>query len=192
MAAYNLQSNESFVHRCEGVVHGGIWATYSDELMLTSQNLVLIKKGAFGNTKGVQVFPLHDIKIFQGQAQVLVGKQRSGFPSLDVYFHNGTEQFGFQKKKEAAFWSKKINEVVTGAPTEMPSPNASGTEKVAGAMKDTVDAVKDAFGFKSKAEVAAVAAALPFAGACGSCGAPVTGVRGRAVICSYCDSATQL
>lgn len=189
MAGYNLQPNESFVHRYEGVLHGGFLAVYTYELILTSQNLVLIKKGTFGNKKGFKVFPLREIKIFQGQAQALLGK-RNGSPALDVYFHNGTEHFGFPNKKEAIFWSKKINEVITGAPAA--SLNSSGAEKVARVMKDTVDAFKDAFGFKSKGEIAAAAAAVPVAGDCGSCGAPVSGVRGQSIVCSYCDTAIPL
>lgn len=34
MAGYDLQSNESFVHRYEGVLHGGLLASYTDELIL--------------------------------------------------------------------------------------------------------------------------------------------------------------
>ena len=192
MAGYNLQPNESFVHRYEGVLHGGLLATYTDELILTSQNLVLIKKGAFGNKKGMQVFPLREIKIFQGEAQALLGKHRNGWPSLDVYFRNSAEHFGFQSKKEATLWSQKINQVIAGTSAEMTSFNSSGAAKVAGAMKETVDAFKGAFGFKSKAEVAAAAAAVPVAGDCGSCGAPVSGIRGQATVCSYCDTATNL
>lgn len=192
MAGYNLQPNESFVHRYEGVLHGGLLASYTDELILTSQNLVLIKKGAFGNKKGMQVFPLHEIKIFQGEAQALLGKQRNGSPALDVYFRNSAEHFGFQNKKEATFWSQKINQVIAGTSAEMTSLNSSGAAKVAGAVKETVDAFKGAFGLKSKAEVAAAAAAVPVAGDCVSCGAPVSGIRGHSIICSYCDTAINL
>lgn len=195
MAGYNLQPNESFVHRYEGVLHGGLLASYTDELILTSQNLVLIKKGALGNKKGIQVFPLNEIKIFQGQAQALVGKHRSGSPALDVYFHTNAQHFGFQSKKEATLWSQKINQVIAGTSAELTSLNSSGAAKVAGAMKDTVDAFKGAFGLKSKAEVAAAAAAaaaVPVAGDCGSCGAPVSGIRGQAIVCSYCDTAINL
>jgi hypothetical protein len=167
-------------------------ASYTDELILTSQNLVLIKKGAFGNKKGMQVFPLREIKIFQGEAQALLGKHRNGWPALDVYFRNSEEHFGFQNKKEATLWSQKINQVIAGTSAEMNSLNSSGAAKVAGAMKDTVDAFKGAFGFKSKAEVAAAAAAVPVAGDCGSCGAPVSGIRGQAIVCSYCDTAINL
>lgn len=192
MAGYNLQPNESFVHRYEGVLHGGLLASFTDELILTSQNLVLIKKGTFGNKKGTQVFPLQEIKIFQGKAQALLGKHRNGWPALDVYFRNSAEHFGFQSKKEAAFWSLKINQVISGTSAEITSLDSSGAAKVAGAVKDTVDAFKGAFGFKSKAEVAAAAAAVPVSGDCSSCGAPVSGIRGQAIVCSYCDTAVNL
>lgn len=192
MAGYNLQPNEAFVHRQDRVLHGGFMANYTNELILTTHNIVLVKKGAFGNKKGIQVFPILQVKVFQGRAQAVLGKQPNGSPALDVYFQNGTERFGFTSKKEAVFWSQKINEVVTGTPAEIISPNSSAGEKVAEAMKGTVGAFKDAIGFKSKAEVAAAAAAVPVAGDCVSCGAPVSGIRGQATVCSYCDTATQL
>jgi hypothetical protein len=193
VAGYDLQPGESVVHKHDRVRHGGgFGSSYTDELILTSQNLVLVKKGVFGNSKGIQVFPLNQIKVFQGHAQALVGKQRGGIPALDVYFQNGTEQFGFEGKKEATFWSQKINEVITGTPANMTTPDSSPADAVTDVLKDTVGAFKDAFGFKSKAEVAAAAAAVPVAGRCVSCGAPVSGVRGQAITCSYCDTANQL
>ncbi len=97
-----------------------------------------------------------------------------------------------RSKKEATFWSQKINEVITGTPAKMITPDSSPAEMVTDAMKDTVGAFKDAFGLKSKAEVAAAAAAVPVAGDCVSCGAPVSGIRGQAIICSYCDTPNQL
>lgn len=193
MGEYDLQPGESFVCREGGVQHGdGFLANYTDDLILTSQNLVLIKKGAFGNRKGVLVFPLNQIKVYQGHAQAVVGKLRGGGSSLDVYLQNGTEQFAFGNKNKAVFWSQKIDEVITGTVAKMSSANPSGAEKLTGAVKDTVGAVKDVFGLRSKAEVAAAAAAAPVAGTCVSCGAPVSGIRGQAVTCSYCDTPNQL
>lgn len=195
MGGYGLQPGESFVHKQERVRTGGGLGSFgfTDELILTSQNLVLVKKGMFGNGKGVRVFPLNTIKVFQGQAQAVVGK-KDGWAALDVYFDNGTEQFVFEglTKKDATFWSQKINEVVTGAPAKVMSPSASAAELAAGAMKDTVGAFKDAFGLRSKTELAAAAAAVPIAGSCARCGAPISGIRGQAVTCDYCDSDTQL
>jgi hypothetical protein len=191
VAGYALQPGEAFVHRQVGVRHGGTWANYTDELILTSQNLVLLKKGAFGKDKGIQVFPLNQIKVFQGHAQAVVSKQQYGI-ALEVYFQNGTEQFGFTSTKEATFWSQKIDEVITGTAAKMISPNSSGGEKATQLMKDSVGALKDALGYKSKAELAAAAAAVPVAGDCVSCGAPVSGIRTQAIVCSYCDTVNQL
>jgi hypothetical protein len=192
VAGYNLQPGEAFVHKNDQVLHGGSWANYNDELILTSQNLVLFKKGAFGKTKGIQVFPLNQIRVFQGHAQAIVGRQQNGRPALDVYFQNGNEQFGFMSTKEATFWSQKIDEVITGTAAKMISPNSSGAEKATQLMKDSVGALKDAVGYKSRAELAAAAAAIPVAGDCVSCGAPVSGIRGQGMICGYCDTVNQL
>jgi hypothetical protein len=191
VAGYNLQPGEAFVYKHVGVRHGG---AYLDELILTSQRLVLlktVKKGLFGSEQVIQILPLSQIKVFQGRAQALLGDQPNG-STLDVYFQNGIEHFGFTNKNEATFWSQKINEVITGTPAKMTSPNPSGAEKVTEVMKDTVGVFRDVLGYKSKDAVATAAAAVPVAGDCVSCGAPVAGIRGQAIICSYCDTANQL
>ena len=58
-ARYNLQPHEVVLLKDESVMHGGFWSAYTDELMLTNLNLVLIKKGMFGNSKGVLTFPVN-------------------------------------------------------------------------------------------------------------------------------------
>ena len=151
---------------------------------------MLLKKGVWGNQKGVLVFPLNQIKVFQGVAQALASEQ-DGSPSLDVYFQNGTEHFGFEKKKDASFWSQKINEVITGNPAKMISRDSTGSEKFAHAVRETTDALKSAAGFGTKPGESGNAAVVPAAGDCAACGAPVTGIRGQAAVCSYCDTATQ-
>jgi len=188
VAGYKLRPDEFFVLKHDNVRHGdGFWANYTDELILTSRNLVLIKKGAFGKNKSILVFPLNEIKIYQGHAQAVLGKLKNGSCSLDVYFLYGVEQFGFVNKKDANFWSQKINEVVTGAPAKMVSPDSSTADKATQALKDTVAAFKGAFG---KAEVPV--ATVPVTRQCVSCAATVAGLRGQAVTCSYCGTANQL
>ena len=89
MAKYNLQPNEVVVLTESNVAHGGLMARYTDELMLTNLNLVLIKKGVLGNGKGVLTFPLSQIKVWEGRAQAIAGKARNGTPVLDVFFVEG-------------------------------------------------------------------------------------------------------
>lgn len=191
MAAYGLQPNEVVLLQEVGVSHGGVFSAYTDELILTNMNLVLVKKGMFGNSKGVQTFPLKQIKVYNQEAQAVAGKTSNGLDALDVYFLNGQEQFRFQSggKRKILTWTAKINEAVTGNPAAQAKSGASmaipGAEIVAGALKDTLDVFKGKFGAKPAAPAAT-------AGKCGACGAPMTGFQGQTVTCGYCGSAQQL
>jgi len=42
---YNLQPNESIIMKSDSVCHGGGLAGYTDELILTNLNIVLIRIG---------------------------------------------------------------------------------------------------------------------------------------------------
>jgi hypothetical protein len=190
MANCNLHPNEVVVLKEASVNNGGIFAAYTDDLILTNLNLVLIKKGMFGNSKGVHTFPIDQIKVHNGQAQAVLGKaNNNGSPQLEVYFLNGQENFGFQSggKKKILEWVAKIGEVVTG---ERASENIGtglalpGADYVAGALKDTFDVFKGRFGSKSKIE--------KVASKCSACGAPISGTRGQLSTCEYCQTAQQL
>jgi len=190
MARYNLQPNEVLVHKESSVLHGGLLAAYTDELMLTNLNLILIKKGLLGNSKGALTFPVDQIKVHDGQAQALLGKATNGMPRLEVYFVHGQESFGFQTtgKKSVLQWITKINEVVTGkaAPPAASGMAIPGAALVADTLKDTIDVFKGRFGAKASTPPA------PATQKCGACGAPVSGVRGQVVTCEYCGTALQL
>lgn len=191
MSGYDLQYDEVFVHKQTGVGLGGRMGQLRDELLLTSKNIVLMQKGVWGGDKGVLVFPLNQIKIHSGKAQALTGEAR-GFPTVDVYFTSGQEQFRFSSRSHAKEFAGKVNEVLTGTPYAAKERDDSIAGVVAGTMKDTVDSFKNAFGITAKEQMAQAAAAAPVAGRCGSCRAPISGMRGRAATCSYCDMVTQL
>ena len=187
---YNLQPNEVVLLKDESVMHGGFLSGYTDELILTNLNLVLLKKGMFGNSKGVLTFPINQIKVYNQQAQAVIGNAPNRTDLLEVYFLNGQEKFSFQSggKKKLNEWIAKINQVVTGQ--DSPAHQASGmalpgAELVAGVLKDTLGVFKSKLGFKSDAPV-------KVAGKCRACGAPVTGFQGQAITCEYCGSAQQL
>ncbi|WP_416143786.1 PH domain-containing protein [Planococcus koreensis] len=80
MVKVNLMPNESIILKSKNVMHGGLMANYTDELILTNQNIIHVKKGVFGNTKNVKKYPLNQIKIFNGKSQAILGKQRNGSP----------------------------------------------------------------------------------------------------------------
>jgi hypothetical protein len=143
--------------------------------------------------KNIQAFPVNQIKVFNNQAQIVMSKTRGGYPQIEVYFSNRQENFGFESKKDAANWIEKINRLVIGEDVEI---NISaktaipGTEMLAEALGGTVDAFKNALGFKSKQST--VESVEKVAKKCNSCGAMVSGKKGQIVRCSYCDADPQL
>lgn len=191
-AKYNLQPDEVVVLKEENVLHGGFWAAYTDELILTNRNLVLLKKGVFGNPKGVLTFPVSQIKIYNDQAQAIIGKSSNGMDSLEIYFLYGQEEFRFQSggKRKIHTWIAKINEVVTGkaapdagADVGMAIP---GTELVAETLKDTINVFKSTFGASPSPTPVVVA------GKCVGCGAALSGAQGQAMSCDYCGTTQHL
>src|SRR5690606_15741016 len=169
--SYNLQPDEVMLLSQTGVAHGKNLGSYAHELMLTNQNLVFTKKSLFGG--GITVFPLREIKVYNGKAQAVLTKSRGGTTCMEIGFMHGQETFAFNllsPKKRLNEWIAKINEVVTGeeAP-ESSSLALPGAELVAGALRDTISV------FKSKLAPASVSVATK----CGSCGASLTGVAGQ-------------
>jgi len=190
---YKLSPNEAIIIKQERIIHGGAIANFTDELILTNQNLVLISKGTFGRVKNIQAFPVRQIKVYNNQAQVILSKTRGGYPQIEVYLINGQENFGFESKKDAMNWINKINQLVTGEDLEINVPVKTaipGTEMIADALGGTVDAFKGALGFKPKKS--SIEAIEKVARKCSFCGAPVSGKKGQIVRCSYCDADQQL
>jgi flagellar motor switch protein FliN len=91
------------------------------ELILTNLNLVYITtKGVFKTTYITQKYPINQIKVFNGKAQVILGKNGD----IDIYFRNEQESFRFwnndtlfsdkKAEKEAAKWVNAINQLIAG------------------------------------------------------------------------------
>jgi hypothetical protein len=119
LAKYNLEPNESILIQRTGVLRETgslLMKPFTDELILTNKNIIWISKGMFGNTKGVQKYPLNQVKVINGEAQTFVRKGSAGKPNLHVYFINGQEVFQFQNtsKREMAKWVNEISKVLTG------------------------------------------------------------------------------
>jgi hypothetical protein len=190
---YKLLPNEAIIMKHEKILHGGVIASFSDELILTNHNLVLISKGVFGKVKNIQVFPVNQIKVFNDQAQVIMSKAKGGHPQIEVYFLDGHETFGFESKRDAKNWLKKINQLVIGEDVEVEvfaKTAIPGTEVIADAFGGTIAVFKDKFGFKSKK--ASTKSTEKIAKKCNSCGAMVSGKKGQVARCSYCDADQQL
>lgn len=183
----NLQPNEVVLLQEKGVKHGGFWANYTDELVLTNLNLILSKRGMMGNSKGTFTFPLSEIKVHNGQAQALLGESANRTPQLQVYFVGGQENFEFQSgKRTAVKWASKINDTVTGSVTPVDEGPASvlsaipGAEALADTLGDTINVFKNKF--RSAPKV------VPVSTQCHGCGAPASGHQGSVVVCEYCGA----
>ena len=194
MSKYNLQPNESIVMKSDRVLRAGLMTSYTDELILTNLNVILISKGVFGNTKNIQRYPINQIKVFNEQVQAKLGKQRSGLPQLEIYFINGQELFGFENKKEVINWIKNISKLLTGKSVDIdlgPHKTIPGTEFVAEALKGTLDTFKSTFGIQLK-KTSKVVGSEKITKNCISCMAPISGYKGQTISCKYCDTEQNL
>lgn len=191
-AKYTLAPNESMIMKEESVAHGGVMAIYTDELMLTTQNIVCISKGMFGNAKNVFVYPLNQIKRFNGKPQVMTGKLSNGTATLDVYLMNGSvESFNFQtgNKKTISKWIAEITKLLGGGDvTAVEDDDEYDPNTLVGAFKEVGNQFRDALGFKPVAKKFSTPVQERITKKCISCSAPLNGIKGQVVHCKYCDT----
>ena len=76
-----LQANENVIKTSSEVGYGGGMFNKRNDLILTNQSIILVKKGLLGKTKEVVRFPLSDIVISNNQTNTDWGKQTAA--SLD-------------------------------------------------------------------------------------------------------------
>lgn len=198
MAKYQLQSNEGVVLQETGICYepNKLSTAYTDELILTNLNLIHVRKGVFMGTKDVRYIPLNQVKVIGGKCQALVGKAQNGHAILQIYTQQGTEEFAFRSKakKNAGIWANEISRLVTGRDSEnalesQDAPEYDFEDTVVGQLKDAFGEVGAAFGIgfgksgqQQKSSVERVSTK------CSGCHAPITGVKGKAAVCKYCDT----
>lgn len=197
MAHYDLQPHEAMILTSENCRHGNT----NGELVLTNTDLIYItSKGMFKTTYIPQRFPVRNIKVFNGKAQAIAGKDGV----MNVYFTNGQETFKFwnsdslfsdkKAEKEAAKWVDAITRLVAGEGSGAivsGSTAVTGAELLSESLKDTFDAAKGILGIKPKSNTAAPPPTKA-AGKCAYCGAPLVGMKGQVARCQYCDADQQL
>lgn len=181
----DLAVDEVVILKNERVWHGGVMSNYTNTLILTNKRIIYIKKGIFGKNKEVVSYLLANIKIYNEKAQAIIGKNKNGGHTLDLFFISAEESFGFEFKKDIITWIKKINELTTGKvlkTEEIEGANTviPGLEEIANSVKATVDICKDAFGIKKKP--------IYVSCACKKCGATSSGIKGESNKCPYCGN----
>ena len=181
---FTLNPGESVIKRNPEVGLGkGPFNRQNNELILTNQSLILQKKNFFGGNEEVVRYPLSDIVISNGQAQVRVGQLDNVTHTLDVYLTGGMVSFVFTWEQEIKEWANEINAIVTGGPaiyekTDLMSEMA-GMMEMAEKLTGTGKNVRKAFGIQSTEAASA---------RCPGCGASITGVEGQTIKCPYCGT----
>ena len=190
MAELKLAPNEGIILQNTAIMSGSPWAAYTDELILTNLNVILIKRGMFGKKKNEQRFPISQIKKIDGKPQVMQGPNSlNGTPQLHITFIHGMEWFEFQEdnEKEITKWIRAIYELFHCTPDNLPE-DEEEMGFVASTLKKGVNSIKNILGIKSKDDNNNNDISTIKNIKCSGCKAPLTGKQGQVVKCVYCDT----
>ena len=181
---FALRPEEAVVKRESKIGTSSSIGIKNNDLILTNQALIYVKKDLFGKTKEVIRYPLEDICMSGGKPQVVLGSDSFVKGSVDVFFQYETVNFQFEWKDGAEEWIACITETITGQKVERKSPFADmgGLEDLA-AIADSVNGIKKAFGIKSTEQVACK---------CSSCGASLSGTEDDVVVSPSCGTSNKM
>ena len=109
MSDYNLYPNEAILLKSQDVFQG----MRKGDLVLTNLAILWAEKTLFGKIKNVNRIPFNQVKMYNENPQVRLGKAGNGISQLEIYLVNGQENFSFNNtllgKREINKW---INENV--------------------------------------------------------------------------------
>lgn len=183
MINYNLNPDEAVIVECKDVLlNNGKFVNTRGDLVLTSQNLIWVTKNMFGKVKNLEKYSIANVKVYDNKAQVKA-EEKIGTPTkLSIFFVDSQMTFDVAEKKKARDLVNSINKLVTGMEDEIIAKSAiPGTAFVAETLKGTIGTFKNAMGIKAK-DPEKVSQECP------GCGASLSGIKGQAVKCPYCDS----
>ena len=175
-----LNTDETIIRRSQEIGYGSTLSRSNNELILTSQAVILMKKNLFGKVSDIIRFPLSDIVISNNQAQVRLGQKDIVTPTLDIYFKTGLESFRFQWEDEVKEWANQINALLTGQAGLYKSEDwVAELTEMSDAFNGAVRSAKKVLGIKSTEQASCK---------CPACGASITGTVGETIRCPYCGS----
>lgn len=189
MAEYRLSPDESIILRNTNIKSGGMMSSNNDELLLTTKNIVHIKRGAFGGSKAINAIPVKAVKVHEDRAQVFYGKNpQTNAVQLQIYLINGEElkfDFLIDGRRSVTKWVNELNKLATGDSNNIIYDETQ--EK--GAKGFVTGFIKEAMGMAGEPELARRLSpnAARSTQHCIGCGAPISGVVGQTVRCEYCD-----
>ena len=192
-ADYNLAKGEFVIMQSDGVdLLDGTTRTDLDEIVLTNQNLILVKnvrQGMFQQTTMLKRCNLGSLIYHDDVAQVHLGKSNSRW-NLNVPFDAEvvTLSFSEDKRQVAQRWAESIKLAGAGNINAIKT-----TDTLSPEIADVIDGAKGILGAvlgsgapsskKPEPQRAARASAK-----CTGCRAPLTGSKGKRVTCPYCDT----
>lgn len=154
----------------------------SVDLVLTNKNLIQVNKSFFGKDKDSYKYPLSDLKLLNGRANVLVGKNRNGTKRLELYFSDAERFFSFNTFFSANKWASEIQKAHKKRMAEIErSKKTANKNSVIKAILGAIDSANDK-NVQEKAQTKRFCK-------CPNCGAELVGFKGEEVMCSYCQTA---
>ena len=166
---YVFMPDEAVILKETDVAHGS--GGYGDELVLTNLNIICTHRGMFGGIKDVFLYPLSQVKEYNGKPQIIQGKTPNGEPCLEIYFkYGGVESFRFRSWNKITIdrWVKAAGKLFNNnAAKEENDPGRSDPFKsiakklsekavgVTGSIKNTFNQKKDEFIAKREEKKAA-------------------------------------
>jgi hypothetical protein len=188
MTDFTLQPNEGVILKSEG----GVYLTdkknrsnaHTAELILTNLNLIWIKTyGMFGNKKETQYYPLNQIKVIDGKAQVRVAEDSS--TTLEIYLFSQQLTFDFSLRSDLKKFANAIYKQVTGEDVDIAADEPTFLGSLAAGVADNIS---DVFGSFKNAWGAKNTEKKSISKKCLSCGAPISGYEGQSTHCPYCNT----
>jgi len=194
MAEYELGQDEYVVLRTKEVRRDkGVSLSLpgKGELMLTNQNVVLLRKGLTGKTKDFTCYPLSSIRVIDGRPQARLDTSTFMEVHLELALDSGIVTFVFgdlEAKQQVREWIDAIWRLLVG---EGAPADALGKSKLASVLEGDaitnafdrlMDRVGDAVEREIDSETPEVATRCP------SCDASLKGRPGQTIACPYCGT----
>lgn len=193
MPGYRLQTDELLLYRAENIAHAPMLENFSHDLILTDKNLVLSVRNWRGRVSKNLIFPLSKISQFNGKPETRVQKG-SEVTRLKINFPGSSQTFGFRDAHDAVEFDRRIYEILTGITLDPPEENTLmfSVDKLPDTLRQTAKMFQSVLGLTKPAAPKPKPTPVKATGDCESCGAPISGYRGRRILCEYCDVSTIL
>jgi hypothetical protein len=193
MSDLKLESREGLLLQSDGVKQVGRKGSIAGQLFLTNLHVIYVSKSFFGKTKGVDKYPIRDIKVVKDQPQVFLTKSPSaGTLRLAIHFRDREEAFEFESfaKRQIEKWISRLRLVIGGDQDQSFENTGAigGSEILGGMIRETVDMVRESLGMEKQAEMEPERVT----GSCKSCMAPLSGFKDKMVRCPYCNTEQRL